>query len=876
VLVQPVDGKVVVAGYSFNGSDNDFALVRYNTDGSLDTSFGTGGVVLTDFGSRDQAVALVLQPDGKFVAAGFSGSDFALASYNPDGSLDTTFGSGGKVTTNLGSTIDQAWALVLQADGKLVAAGTTGDGSTDSFGLARYNANGTLDTSFGSGGIVTTRFGSSQQRATALVLQPDGKLVAAGGVNFGGGNFDFALARYNPDGSLDATFGGTGKVMVDFGNSGDDGAQALALQPDGKILAAGTVNWTSAPSAQFGLIRLNPDGSLDGTFGSGGKVLTGVGGAAGFNSLLLQADGKIIAGGSRCLTRIDCDFALARYNSDGSLDATFGNGGIVITVWGGGEDYPNGLAMQSDGKIVAAGVVNADTNSDIALVRYGVAMCVGGVPLDCDDSNVCTDDSCDPATGCVNAPNTASCNDGNACTTNDGCNGAGTCIGGPPPVCDACQTCDPTSGCTGIVCTTTPTVTPTNTPTNTPTSTPISTPTDTPTRTPTNTATNSPTQTPTATPTGSATRTPTATPTSTSTATPTWTPPCQGAPAGASCFDNVFCNGTDTCDGNGTCVHGGDPCASGLECANTCNDEADTCFDPAGTSCDDADPCTLQSSCDGAGACVGVAPPVADFAILRWPAAPPAPIRAVLGRGARSSRIPTPGLSIGSSVCADTIRMEGYTQTYGDLVAPATTGTAVSLRPGDRVMGDVITGGGAVSGLGPTVLVGGRVDTSGSAPQLGQCAAAACRVERRYAELRALPVTPGFQLAPIRQRRGATQDLNLPSGEVVIDVPRIQLGAYATLRLVGDASTQAIVRTEHLSVGYAAHIRAQGINPEQIVFVVTGSATVGAYASVSGSLLATSTIHVARAGSVDGGIFASAGIRVDGYARVNPHPFVGW
>jgi hypothetical protein len=220
--------------------------------------------------------------------------------------------------------------------------------------------------------------------------------------------------------------------------------------------------------------------------------------------------------------------------------------------------------------------------------------------------------------------------------------------------------------------------------------------------------------------------------------------------------------------------------------------------------------------------------------------------------------------------------MMAYTRTHGDLVAPAATGTAISLRRGDRVTGDVITGGGLVSGRDqPGVQIGG-VDTSGGAPQLADCAAAACRVGQRYEEMHGLAVTPGFQLPPIIVPRGATQDINLPPGEVVIDTPYIRLRSYAQLRLVGDASTRAIVRTGQLSVGVSAHIQAQGIPPEQIVFVVTGPAKLGKYASVSGSILATRTISVGRSGVVDGGIFAGAGIRVYAYAHLNPYPFVGW
>ena len=260
---------------------------------------------------------------------------------------------------------------------------------------------------------------------------------------------------------------------------------------------------------------------------------------------------------------------------------------------------------------------------------------------------------------------------------------------------------------------------------------------------------------------------------------------------------------------------------------------------------------------------------------MRWPAAPLTPVTAVLGRGARAGKVPTPGIGSDSSVCADIIKMNAYTPVRGDLVAPSASGTAVSLRLGDRVTGDVVTGGGAVTGLDAGVYIGGRVDTSGSAAQLLQCAAAACWLERKQAELAALPVTPGFVLGPIRVGR-ATKELSLPSGDVVIDVPRIRLAGYATLRFVGDGSTRAVVRLERLSVNRDSHIQVVGMEPEQIVFVVRRSAGVGAYASVSGSILAQGRVRVGRGSRIDGGIFAGGRISVDAYASVNPHLFVGW
>jgi uncharacterized delta-60 repeat protein len=180
--------------------------------GDLDATFGTGGKVTTDFaGDRDEAHGVVVQADGKLVAAGGAktsrSQDFALARYNPNGTLDTTFGTGGKVTTDFAGNDDQAFAVVLQSDGKIVAAGQASTGYRGGdFALARYNPNGSLDTTFGTGGKVTTDFAGDTDEAHGLVLQPDGKLVAAGQASTGYRGSEFALARYNPNGRLFKTY----------------------------------------------------------------------------------------------------------------------------------------------------------------------------------------------------------------------------------------------------------------------------------------------------------------------------------------------------------------------------------------------------------------------------------------------------------------------------------------------------------------------------------------------------------------------------------------------------------------------------------------------------------------------------------------------
>ncbi len=227
---------------------------------------------------------------------------------------------------------------------------------------------GSLDPTFSTDGKVTTDFAGGFDEAFAVALQPDGKIVAAGGAVVGSSPFDFALTRYNPDGSLDPTFGTDGKATTDFG--GTDEALAMALQPDGKIVAAGQAFTGSSPdfAVDFAVARYNPDGSLDSTFGTGGKVTTDFAGFDAARAVALQPNGKIVAAGGSSF-----DFAVARYKKHGSLDPSFGPGGKVTTDFASSTDVARAVALQPDGKIVAAGDAATGTSFDFALARYLVA-----------------------------------------------------------------------------------------------------------------------------------------------------------------------------------------------------------------------------------------------------------------------------------------------------------------------------------------------------------------------------------------------------------------------------------------------------------------------------------------------------------------------
>ena len=265
------DGKIVVAGYSSIGGYDNFALIRYNPNGSLDTSFNGTGKVTTAIGSvHDRGNSVAIQSDGKIVVAGYSQNsnyDFAVVRYNPNGSLDTTFNGTGKVTTAFGTSNDVGNSVAVQSDGKIVVAGQTIIGSNDDFALVRYNSNGSLDTNFNGAGKVTTAIGSFGDRAHSMAMLSDGKIVVAGESYMGGSAYDFALARYNSNGSLDTSFNGTGKVTTAFGSS-DDIGNSVAVQSDGKLVVAGYAltggNFNFALARYEGGIDLDPDTDGDG------------------------------------------------------------------------------------------------------------------------------------------------------------------------------------------------------------------------------------------------------------------------------------------------------------------------------------------------------------------------------------------------------------------------------------------------------------------------------------------------------------------------------------------------------------------------------------------------------------------------------------
>ncbi len=360
LAVQP-GPLLVLAGTVWSGAycGNDFLVTRYNySNGSLDTNFYGGGILATNLGDRPaEANAVSVQRDGKIVVAGYSinrcGSNLlTLCRLNPDSTFDAAFGSGGKLVTSISPQGSQETPMAIQPDGKIVVAGTAYDGANNSVTVARFLTNGVLDSSFGSGGSVTNVTGTSGSAPNSIALQSDGRIVVAASASVGGN--DIAILRYNTNGSPDTTWNGTGKLLTVIGSSGDS-MTALAIQSDGKIINSGASSFSSV--AKFSMLRCATNGAADNSFGTFGKVATSIPNAASSAAygMILQPDHKIILAGAEVTGPANqYQLALARYNTNGTLDATFGSGGVATASIGLGISYALAVALQSDGKIVTA------------------------------------------------------------------------------------------------------------------------------------------------------------------------------------------------------------------------------------------------------------------------------------------------------------------------------------------------------------------------------------------------------------------------------------------------------------------------------------------------------------------------------------------
>jgi uncharacterized delta-60 repeat protein len=335
----------------------------------LDTTFGGSGRVSTAVGGG-QGEAVVIQPTGAIVTAGWrtvgAGTDFALTRHDTSGNLDQGFGTNGIVTTDLGGAGDQAYDAALLPDGGIVAVGRTDAAGilNSDFGVVRYDAEGHPGGNFGTNGVVKTDFVGRGDQANAVAVLPDGKIVVAGFAFTSPIDSDFAVARYTPQGQLDPSFGNGGLVTTNLGTNSDD-ARAITIQPDGKIVVAGTAGENIA------VMRYTSAGQPDGSFGTGGSTITDLGFEDVATGVALTPGGQIVISGYTVGAKANRDFLLARYRSDnGSLDTTFGDHGVVKTDFGSGDDYAENLVVDGAGRIILVGRATSSTILDMALARY--------------------------------------------------------------------------------------------------------------------------------------------------------------------------------------------------------------------------------------------------------------------------------------------------------------------------------------------------------------------------------------------------------------------------------------------------------------------------------------------------------------------------
>lgn len=380
MAVQP-DGKIIIVG----SSESNFGMARYNQNGIIDSGFGNSGRVVTDIdiegvtGDWKSAVSAAVQADGKIVVVGEieknePGTAMAVVRYNTDGSIDTEFGTKGVVITAFPDKYYTTPSAVTIQDGKILAVALVGSGDEVDFGLARYNPDGSLDGTFGTSGLVVTdASGINKYDAPyAIAIDSNGKIVVAGFGEYYNSSYSnyypqVVVARYNDDGTLDTSFDTDGIAAGRYFDGRDDRVYAIAIQPDGKLILAGNTDDYMA------VTRMNDDGSIDTEFGTDGVVIVDDYSRSHFLAATLQTDGKIVLAGDAMNSNGEVRPAIVRLMTDGTLDASFdGDGKLLIGLRATSCEYSaREVTVQADGRIaIATSDENASGDLDFALIRY--------------------------------------------------------------------------------------------------------------------------------------------------------------------------------------------------------------------------------------------------------------------------------------------------------------------------------------------------------------------------------------------------------------------------------------------------------------------------------------------------------------------------
>lgn len=375
LLLMP-DGRFVVCGTTFVNT-YDFMMIRYMPDGTLDPSFGDNGKAFVDFdGINNYGIGYCLQQDGKIVATGYSETpgytSMSLARFNADGSKDESFGSNGIINIFAGMYESYGHDVLMQPDGKIVAAGEANYGTQGiDLYLVRYNNDGTPDVTFGENGVVENVNDLSSVDNPVLTLQEDGKILACG-MGAAASIQHYCVMRFLESGALDNTFSDDG-IQLTFVSGDYNWPGNIIVQPDGKILSAGY----SGPwqSEHFSMVRWDTNGNLDPNFASNGVFIHSINpGLDLFEDVILQPDGKILACGYTIVTNQGYDFVVMRLNANGTIETDFGFYGVLNQQFSYLESRAAAMAIQQDGKLLVAGDCPDFLNHHTAVARYDVGI----------------------------------------------------------------------------------------------------------------------------------------------------------------------------------------------------------------------------------------------------------------------------------------------------------------------------------------------------------------------------------------------------------------------------------------------------------------------------------------------------------------------
>jgi uncharacterized delta-60 repeat protein len=389
VTAYETEGKVIAVGRSSADPSEGFAVVRYNADGSLDLTFGVGGKQIIDLsGTSDTARAVAVDAQGRVVVAGYTGpglepNDMAAVRLTSNGMLDLDFGVGGKQTVDFGGRDDRALGVAVDSQGRIVLGGTSqAPFSQDDFAVARLTEDGELDGSFASGGTLLIDFGSDEDVASGLAVDSSDRVLIAGYTSTSESGLDFAIARLSEGGALDSNFGTGGKQTFDFAGQNDVGL-GVTIDSQGRVVMAGHSQQVGT-GRDFAAARLSDVGELDETFGIGGKQTIDLGSTTDIGwDVSIDSQGRVVIGGHSVQAETGFDFAAARLTSDGSPDPSFGIDGKTTVDLGSTSDIGLGSTVDAQDRVILVG----SSSQPATLPDFGLARLLGadpGIPVSID------------------------------------------------------------------------------------------------------------------------------------------------------------------------------------------------------------------------------------------------------------------------------------------------------------------------------------------------------------------------------------------------------------------------------------------------------------------------------------------------------------